>query len=118
MKNFEAEKILESFQHRLEERQGRAQDDKEGIIIDHALSSLEPPKTSSRPAIFMDVKIHAEGTAPGLANCFLVTNDFHFYEIVAENRVVEELFTLAVQETLGVVMVPKITLAERVVNGM
>ena len=39
MKNFEVEKILESFQHRLEERQGRAEDDKEGIIIDHALSS-------------------------------------------------------------------------------
>ena len=117
MKNFEVEKILESFQHRLEERQGRAEDN-EGIIIDHALSSLEPPKTSSRPAIFMDVKIYAEGTAPGLANCFLVINDSYFYEIVAENRVVEELFTLAVQETLGVVMVPKITLAERVVNGM
>ena len=44
VKNFEVEKILESFQHRFEEREGRAEDDKEGIIIDHALSSLEPPQ--------------------------------------------------------------------------
>lgn len=71
----------------------------------------------SRPAIFTDVKKYAEGTAPGLANCFLVSNNSHFYEVVA-NRVVEELFTLAVQEALGVVMVPKITLAETIVNGM
>ena len=70
----------------------------------------------SRPAIFTDVKKYAEGTAPGLANCFLVSSDSHFYEVV--NRVVEELFTLTVQEALGVVMVPKITLAETIVNGM
>ena len=44
VKNFEVEKILESFQHGLEELQGRAEDDKGGIIIDRALSSLEPPR--------------------------------------------------------------------------
>ena len=119
VKNFEVDKILDRFRNKLEERQGqlRAEDDQEGIVIDNALSGLEPPKTSSRPAIFTDVKIYAEGTAPGLANYFLVTNDSHFYEVVA-NRVIEELFTLAVQEALGVLMVPKITLAETIVNGM
>ena len=53
------------------------------------------------------MKIYAEGTAPGLANCFLVTNDSHFTDVVA-NVVVEELFILSVQEALGVVVVPKI----------
>ena len=61
VKNFEVDKILERFRHKLKERQGQlgAEDDEEGIVLDNALSGLEPPKTSSRPTIFTDVKIYA-----------------------------------------------------------
>ena len=118
IKNSHVNDILGRFRQKLEERQSQlGQDNDNGIVLDIVLSALDPPKSSSRPSIFTDVKIYAEGTAPGLANYLLVTNDSHFIDVVA-HVAVEELFILSVQETLGVVVVPKIILAETVVNGM
>ena len=66
------DKILDRFRHKLEKRQGQlgAEDDEEGIVLDNALSGLEPPKTSSRPVIFTDIKIYAKGTAPRAGQLF------------------------------------------------
>ena len=107
IKNSHVNEILSRFHKKLEERQNQLDNDEDGILLDIVLSTLDPPKSSSRPSIFTDVKIYAEGTAPGLANCFLATNDSHFTDVVA-NVAMEELFILSVQETLGVVVVPKI----------
>ena len=46
VKSFQVDNILDRFRHKLEERQGQlcAEDDEEGIVLDNALSSLEPLK--------------------------------------------------------------------------
>ena len=87
------------------------------ITIAVALSALDPMKGSARPAVFQDIKIFAEGTAPGLASAFLVTNDSNFYQVVA-TVLVEAEFASAVREVLGVSIVPRVVMAETVVNGM
>ena len=40
-----------------------------------ALGALDQVKGSMRPAVFQDIKLFAEGAAPGLASAFLVTNN-------------------------------------------
>ena len=75
--------------------------------------ALDPMKGSARPAVFQDIKSFAEGTAPHLASAFLVTNDYH--QVVATALVLRQ-FASAVQEVLGVRIVPQVVMAETV-NG-
>lgn len=114
--------IIDNFGERLQQLLDNVEvadnvEETDKITIAVALSALDPMKGSARPAVFQDIKIFAEGTAPGLASAFLVTNDSNFYQVVA-TVLVEAEFASAVREVLGVSIVPRVVMAETVVNGM
>ena len=68
--------IIRDFGRRLEELLDNCSSDSKEINLRILLSALDPGKGSSRPPVFNDIKIFAEGTAPGLAKSFLITKDF------------------------------------------
>ena len=109
--------IIEDFGRRLEALLDNCSSDSEEINLRISLSAFDPGKGSSgsRPPVFNDIKIFAEGTAPGLAKSFLVTKDFIEF---ANNESVEAIFSLSVKSVLNVDFVPQIIPAESVVAGM
>lgn len=76
IKNSHVDKILGRFRQKLEERQSQfgPDDDKEGIVLDIVLSGLDPLNPPDPPSLQM-LKSMLRVLPPGLAYCFLVTND-------------------------------------------
>lgn len=68
-----------------------------------------------RPLLFNDIAIFAEACIP--ESSFLATNDCKFAKVVTR-PIMNQLFTSVVRDVLEVSAVPKIVLAERIIEGM